>query len=108
MATSESVSDEPALVSESDQREPSARVRTWRRDWPALRLGLIGEHQAHNAAVAVAAVELLGELGLPVGEPAVREGLAGVQWPARLEVLRRRPDIDFTVAFSAAMVEIVG
>jgi dihydrofolate synthase/folylpolyglutamate synthase len=82
---------EPGLVREGEQREPVVHVRTWRRAWPELHLGLIGEHQAQNAAVAVATVEVLGEMGLPVGEPAVRSGLARVDWPARMEILCRQP-----------------
>jgi dihydrofolate synthase/folylpolyglutamate synthase len=83
--------DEPALVGGAAERPPVVQVHTWRRDWPNLVVGLIGEHQAYNAALAVAAVEVLGQLGLPVSESAVREGLARVHWPARLEVLGRRP-----------------
>ncbi len=73
---------EPALIGEQDERGSVAHVQTWRRAWPDLHLGLIGEHQARNAALAVAAIELLGELGLPVPEAAVRTGLATVRWPA--------------------------
>jgi dihydrofolate synthase / folylpolyglutamate synthase len=39
----------------------------------------------------VAATEVLEELGLTIGVAAVRTGLAQVVWPARLEVLGRRP-----------------
>lgn len=34
-------------------------VRTWQRMWPALSLPLPGEHQASNAAVAIAAVDTI-------------------------------------------------
>lgn len=60
-------------------------------DLPGLRLGLLGRHQAENAACALAAVELLRERGLEVPEGAVRAGLAYARWPARLEVLAPRP-----------------
>jgi dihydrofolate synthase/folylpolyglutamate synthase len=90
------------------ERDSVAHIRTWRRDWPSLRLGLIGAHQAHNAALAVAAVEVLEELGCPVGEAAVRAGLAQVRWPARLEILGRRPvavlDCAHNVASAHALV----
>ena len=53
-----------------------------------LRIGLLGRHQAANAAVAVATVEAIGERwGIGVAETAVREGLAAVRWPGRLELL---------------------
>ncbi|MCL2817559.1 MAG: bifunctional folylpolyglutamate synthase/dihydrofolate synthase, partial [Clostridiales bacterium] len=51
-----------------------------------LFIPLLGEHQIDNAALAVAAA---GHLGLQ--EAAVRQGLAEVSWPARLEVFSRRP-----------------
>ncbi|GBD16026.1 Folylpolyglutamate synthase [bacterium HR26] len=56
-----------------------------------LRLALRGAHQVENAGVALAVVQLLRERGLSIPEPAVRRGLAEVQWPGRLEVLRERP-----------------
>lgn len=53
-------------------------------------LPLHGEHQAHNAALAIAAVEsFLGDRPLPIAQ--VREGLAGATSPGRLEVLRTGP-----------------
>lgn len=48
-----------------------------------VRLSLLGAHQAANAAVALRLLELLG-----VGEDAIREGLATVVWPGRMELLR--------------------
>src|SRR5206468_689214 len=69
----------------------------------------IGQHQAHNAALAIAAVELLGEEGIPVSEAAVRSGLAHVSWPARLEVLQHHPlavlDCAHNVASARALVQ---
>jgi dihydrofolate synthase/folylpolyglutamate synthase len=56
-------------------------------------LPLFGEHQAHNAAVALAAVEaFLGGMG-PLDADLVRAGFASVTSPGRLEVLRRSPTI---------------
>ena len=68
-----------------DLRTP---LRTYRR----LRLPLIGRHQAENAATAVRSAELAwAAAGVELPEAAVRGGLAGVRWPGRFEVLRRRP-----------------
>ena len=50
-----------------------------------LRHRLVGAHQEHNAAVAVAALQALGRRGVPIGDAAIRRGLARVKWPARLE-----------------------
>ncbi len=51
------------------------------------RLGLRGEHQRANAAVAVCLMRQLDALGIRIAEPAVDAGLRDVQWPGRLERL---------------------
>jgi dihydrofolate synthase/folylpolyglutamate synthase len=56
-------------------------------------LPLFGEHQARNAAVALAAVEaFLGGVG-PLDGDVVRAGFANVTSPGRLEVVRRSPTV---------------
>jgi dihydrofolate synthase/folylpolyglutamate synthase len=53
-----------------------------------LRIGLLGAHQAGNAAVALALLDVLDErFGLALPEAALRHGLAEVRWPGRLELL---------------------
>jgi dihydrofolate synthase/folylpolyglutamate synthase len=62
-------------------------------EYPDLFLPLFGEHQAHNAAVALAAVEaFLGGVGA-LDVEIVREGFAAVTSPGRMEVLRRGPTV---------------
>ncbi len=56
-----------------------------------LRLPLLGRHQIDNAATAVLALEALAAHGVEIDETAVRDGLAALKWPARIEVLKRRP-----------------
>ncbi|MGQ9556520.1 MAG: bifunctional folylpolyglutamate synthase/dihydrofolate synthase [Desulfurispora sp.] len=56
-----------------------------------LALPLPGRHQQINAATAVAALEVLIEKRARITPQQLRSGLARVQWPARLEVLRRSP-----------------
>jgi len=48
---------------------------------------LDGPHQVHNAGVAVAALERLK--GFTVSDEAIIEGFAKVEWPARLQRIRR-------------------
>ena len=93
---------EPGLV---DDRPPRVAVRVHGRDWPALEMRLLGAHQAANAAVAIACVERLRSLGLTIPEPAVREGLARVDWPARLEVLGRSPWVVLDCAHNVASIQ---
>ncbi len=55
---------------------------------PDLRVGLLGAHQAENAAVALALLDALGERwGIAVDEAALRAGMAAARWPGRLELL---------------------
>ncbi len=70
-------------------------LRGLRGEYAELYLPLYGVHQAHNAALAVAAVEaLLGnsEAGA-LGEEVVREAFEEFTSPGRLEVVRRGPTI---------------
>ncbi len=89
--------------------KPRVAVTSARRVWPVMELGLLGEHQAANAAVATACVEQLRGLGMPIADAAVQTGLAGVQWPARLEVFGGRPlvvlDCAHNVASAQALVD---
>ena len=57
-------------------------------DLGELRLGLLGRHQAANAAVALGTLDALRDAAIAdTTERAVREGLAGTRWPGRLELL---------------------
>jgi dihydrofolate synthase/folylpolyglutamate synthase len=62
-----------------------------RMEIPPLRPALAGEHQLDNAALAVAAVEILCGRGFDISPLAVRDGLSTVHWPGRLQVLPGRP-----------------
>ncbi len=72
-------------------------------------LALPGRHQAANAAVALAAIEVLRTAGWHVAEAAVAAALGEMTWPARVEVVSRRPavvlDAAHNVASVAALVE---
>jgi dihydrofolate synthase/folylpolyglutamate synthase len=54
----------------------------------AVRIGLLGRHQAANVAVADAILDALGVAGIAhVGPDARRAGYAAARWPGRLELL---------------------
>ncbi|HWY88664.1 MAG TPA: cyanophycin synthetase, partial [Gemmataceae bacterium] len=95
---------EPALVGTLSAR-PARVAVTSRQAWPAMDLGLMGEHQAGNAALAVAAVEDLREQGLSISDAAVAQGLAEVRWPARLEIMRLQPLVLLDCAHNVASAE---
>jgi dihydrofolate synthase/folylpolyglutamate synthase len=102
---------EPGKVGKSKIGGSPSRVHiaTGQRIWPVMELGLLGEHQAANAAVAVACVEHLREFGLRVDDQAVQAGLKQVNWPARMEVLGLEPivvlDCAHNVASAQALVD---
>jgi dihydrofolate synthase/folylpolyglutamate synthase len=56
-----------------------------------LRIPLLGEHQLENAANAVAALELLQEQGAKISTHHIVEGIKKVDWPGRLQILRKKP-----------------
>jgi dihydrofolate synthase/folylpolyglutamate synthase len=54
-----------------------------------IRLGLLGRHQAANAAVALAVVEEADAAGMAgIDDEAIRAGLRDVHWPGRLELVQ--------------------
>jgi dihydrofolate synthase/folylpolyglutamate synthase len=69
-----------------------------------VELGLLGRHQALNAAVAIATCAMLRGQGWLIPEAAVREGLASVRWPARVEVVARRPAVVVDAAHNVASI----
>jgi dihydrofolate synthase/folylpolyglutamate synthase len=89
----------------SVSERPRVQIFTDRRTWPLMELGLLGEHQAANAAVAVASVEQLRGQGWHIPDSAVTEGLAHVSWPARLEIMGRRPFIVLDCAHNVASAQ---
>ncbi|MHB1038336.1 MAG: bifunctional folylpolyglutamate synthase/dihydrofolate synthase [Pirellulales bacterium] len=76
-----------------------------------LALALVGRHQGANASLALAVLAELRRQGWNLPEEAVRRGLTEVVWPARIEVVGRRPtlvlDAAHNVASVAALVEVL-
>jgi dihydrofolate synthase/folylpolyglutamate synthase len=64
----------------------------WSWQLPDIRVGLRGRFQYDNAAVGLAALEMIHS-ALPVPESCLRSGLASASWPGRLEVVSERPCI---------------
>ena len=56
-----------------------------------LTIPLLGEHQVENAAVAVSAIWALMERGVQISHQSIVKGMAQVNWPGRLQILRRKP-----------------
>jgi dihydrofolate synthase/folylpolyglutamate synthase len=84
-----------------DRDGPRVRISTPSAETAWLPLGLLGEHQGHNAAVAVTTAEWLVTAGLSIPPDAVARGLASVKWPARVEVISQRPVVILDTAHNA-------
>ncbi len=52
------------------------------------QIKLSGQHQAANAATAALAAEIIG-----IKKEIIEKGLAGTEWPGRLQVIRRNPTV---------------
>lgn len=84
---------EPPSASDNG-RQQRVTVITPRSRYDRLTLPLLGQHQAHNASLAVMAVELLTDQGGPVvPSTAIESGLQDVSWPLRFEVFDGTPTI---------------
>ena len=80
-------------------------VRTPVSRWSDLRVPLRGEHQAENLALAMASIDRLRLGGGAITDEAVRQGLAQLQWPARIEVLGRNPTVIVDAAHNWASAQ---
>jgi dihydrofolate synthase / folylpolyglutamate synthase len=71
----------------------------------SVELGLVGLHQAANAAVALATLAELRSQGWLLLDAAIRRGLASVRLPARVEIVSCRPTIVIDAAHNVASVQ---
>ncbi|MEU2183616.1 bifunctional tetrahydrofolate synthase/dihydrofolate synthase [Streptomyces thermolilacinus] len=75
-------------------------------EYEGVFLPLYGAHQAHNAAVALAAVEAFFGIGAQHARPldldTVRRAFASVASPGRLEIVRRSPTVVLDAAHNPA------
>lgn len=71
-------------------RSLSGQSFDWQR-FSNLHLPLLGDHQLHNAAVALTTATVLQQNGWKISDRDIREGLEQVRWPGRFELRRRDP-----------------
>jgi endonuclease III len=74
------------IEGEGQTVEVRGRLGTYR-----IQVPLAGAHQAENAAMAVAALEVLRGEGWRIPPSTLRRGIASTRWPARLEIRWRHP-----------------
>lgn len=77
-------------------------VQTWRTDWGRLPLPFAGPHQALNASVALASLDVLDEQGIDISRGAVIEGFRHARMPARVEIFGESPWVVIDGAHNAA------
>lgn len=58
-----------------------------------LSLPLLGRHQMDNAVTALAALDEIKRAGFKLNRRAMQRGFRHVVWPARFELLRRKPPL---------------
>ncbi len=73
-------------------------AKRWVSPW------LKGPHQAANATIALATLDLLAAAGFPVSDDAMKDGMFSVRWPARMEVISARPKVLLDCAHNVASV----
>jgi dihydrofolate synthase/folylpolyglutamate synthase len=62
-----------------------------RLDHYRISIPLLGDYQLDNVTAAVAGLEVLMENELKVSKDAILQGLAGVKFPGRLQIIQRQP-----------------
>ncbi len=100
----------PALVAVQRPAAAQAIARVAKRAGADVRViaplgmhadvGLTGDHQRQNAALATAAAQALG-----IGRPAIPTGVRVATWPARFERVRGRPAFVLDGAHNGASAE---
>lgn len=78
------------------------------RDEGPYRIPLLGEHQRYNAAAALETLWVLRKRGWDIPETAVTEGLSKTVWPARMELVRRNPDVILDGGHNPQCMEALG
>jgi dihydrofolate synthase/folylpolyglutamate synthase len=73
-----------------------------------LEVPLLGEHQAHNASLAVMAAELLRDQGYAeINAASISSGIRATHWPLRFEVFDEQPSIVLDAAHNPDSVRAV-
>jgi len=72
-----------------------------------LSIPLMGRHQVDNAALALAALELLEDKGYSIAEETIAHGLREVRWEGRLEILNDNPRLIVDGAHNPAAISVL-
>jgi dihydrofolate synthase/folylpolyglutamate synthase len=75
-----------------------------KRRFNRLQLGLKGSFQVRNAALALAAIELLEKQGFRISAGDIQEGLKNSAWPGRMQVVAEDPKVLLDGAHNPAAI----
>ncbi len=70
----------------------------------SISLNMLGQHAAQNAALAIAAIQILREMGFHIDDFAIRTACQKVCIPGRIEIVSRNPLVVLDVAHNPASV----
>lgn len=74
---------------------------------PDVFVPLLGRHQIDNAITALTGLVALRDAGIAWDETALRTGLRTVDWPARIEVVTRKPPVIVDGAHNGASAQVL-
>jgi len=97
---------------DADWQDDTLSYRGISLDLEKVKVGLSGSYQKGNAALALAAAEVLAPAGFPLAPEALVAGLERVRWPGRMEFVAGLPRIlldgAHNPAGAAALAEALG
>jgi len=76
-------------------------------EYPNLKIRLLGRHQLINATVAIGVVEALRFFDIYIDIEAIRDGLYNTSWPARCEIISKKPLIVLDGAQNSASSKVL-
>jgi len=75
-----------------------------KRQFKGLRLGLKGNYQARNAALALTAIERLEEKEIKISSQNIINGVRKTSWPGRMQIVAEKPTILLDGAHNPAAI----
>ena len=95
-------------ASKGRKRSQKILVLTPRCNYDDLTVPLLGEHQAHNASLAIMAAELLRDQGYrQIDAAAISKGIRSTHWPLRFEVIDGHPTLILDAAHNPDSMQAV-
>ncbi len=76
-----------------DGSSPGEGQRFFYKGKGPYSIRLLGEYQLANAATALETAWVLQKRGWRISDEAIRAGLSAAEWPGRMELARRGPDV---------------